>query len=107
MKKPKEKIKVKKSQEFPIYSNQEYPIEEVKLLIDRLIEEGWNSCQFNWDYGDPCVTLFTDREETDDEFKRRVVEYENYKKWMNERKIETEQRERKLLEQLKKRYETP
>lgn len=104
MKKPREKIKIQKCQEFPIY-NQEYSIEEVKLLVDILIGEGW--CKISLDCDNQYAILCADREETDEKFDKRVKEYENYKKWEKERKIETEQRERKLLEQLKKRYETP
>jgi hypothetical protein len=120
MKKPKEKIKVQKSQIYTL-SNDFYDLKNLIASIEKLIAEGWYGLTVgefdpDSDYYDlkdfvPYVRLYCDREETDDEYNERVRLYEIYREDLKKTKIrraqdkiELEQKERKLLEELKKKY---
>ena len=118
MKKPKEKIKVQKSQNY--YLNTEfYKLEDLKVTIETLINDGWYGLTIGDDYWDdpenfePYVTIYCDRDETDEEFNQRVRLYEIYRDTLKQHKIkrekdkvELEKRERELLEKLKLKYES-
>jgi|688.fasta_scaffold323945_3 hypothetical protein len=121
MKKPKEKIKVQKSQIYYLNSDF-YELKDLIATIQKLIREGWYGLTIgkidpDMDYYDlkdfqPYVMLYCDRDETDDEYNQRVRLYEIYRENLKKTKlrraqdkVELEQRERKLLEQLKNKYE--
>jgi hypothetical protein len=119
MKKPKEKIKVQKSQIYTL-TNDFYGLKDLIATIEKLIEAGWYGLtlgEYDPEYYDlkdfvPYVRLYCDREETDDEYNERVRLYEIYREILKkdkirraQDKIELEQKERKLLEQLKNKYE--
>jgi hypothetical protein len=121
MKKPKEKIKVQKSQIYTL-TNDFYGLKDLIATIEKLIEAGWYGLTLGEydpasDYYElkdfePYIWLYCDREETDDEYNERVRLYEIYRENLKKTKIrraqdkiELEQKERKLLEQLKNKYE--
>jgi hypothetical protein len=121
MKKPKEKIKVQKSQIYTL-TNDFYGLKDLIATIEKLIEAGWYGLTLGeydpaLDYYElkdfvPYIRLYCDREETDDEYNERVRLYEIYRENLKKTKIrraqdkiELEQKERKLLEQLKNKYE--
>ncbi len=117
MKKPKEKIKVQKSQIYYLHT-EFYKLEDLKSTIETLLYEGWYGLTIGKDYHDdpenfdPYVTIYCDRDETEQEFNQRVKLYEihrdNLKKSKIKRereKVELEKRERQLLEKLKLKYE--
>jgi hypothetical protein len=119
MKKPKEKIKVQKSQIYTL-TKDFYGLKDLIATIEKLIEAGWYGLtlgEYDPEYYDlkdfvPYVKLYCDREETDDEYNERVKLYEIYRENLKKTKIrraqdkiELEQKERKLLEELKKKYD--
>jgi hypothetical protein len=116
MKKPKEKIRVQRSQIYYINSDF-YELKDLIVTLKNLIEEGWHGLVMSevsdLDYDDyaPYVMLYCDRDETDDEYNERVRLYEIYSENLKKTKIrrardkvELEQNERKLLEKLILKY---
>ncbi len=105
MKKPKEKIHVKEINSINL-DFLEGSLVSIKTYIEQLIADGWETASIEY-YHDEIygLLLYTDREETDDEFARRLKEWENYKDYEKQRKIKQQEKELKEYQRLKKKFE--
>lgn len=105
MKKPKEKIHVKEINSINL-DFLEGSLVSIKTYIEQLIAEGWETASIEH-YHDEIhgLLLYTDREETDDEFARRLKEWENYKDYEKQRKLKQQEEELKEYQRLKKKFE--
>ena len=105
MKKPKEKIHVKKSKEIT-FDFLEGSLENIKTYIEGLMDEGWETASIDYNFSDgDSLILYADREETDEEFARRLKEWEIYKDYEKQRKLKQQEEELKEYERLKKKFE--
>ena len=107
MKKPKEKIKVKKTKVITLDLLDD-SLENIKTYIEQLIAEGWETKSIDYNYHNQPdgLILHADLEETDEEFARRLKEWENYKDYEKQRKLKQPEEELKEYERLKKKFET-
>jgi len=105
MKKPKEKIKVQKSKEITL-DFLDSSLENIKTYIEQLIDEGWETTSISYCYSQIYgLILHADRYETDEEFARRLKEWENYKEYEKQSKLKRQEEELKEYERLKKKFE--
>ena len=105
MKKPKEKIHVKKSKEITL-DFLDNSLDNIKTYIEQLIDEGWETTSISYCYKEVyMLNLYADREETDEEFARRLKEWEIYKDYEKQRKLKQQEEELKEYERLKKKFE--
>lgn len=106
MKKPKEKIKVKKSKVITLDFLDD-SLENIKTYIEQLIAEGWGTASLDYNYSEwrDSLILHADREETDEEFAIRLKEWENYKDYEKQRKLKQQEEELKEYQRLKKKFE--